>query len=364
MRTQTVSGVTFEYPDEVSFCFNPVVVNIRGVSYEKLVVTITDVASQKSYAEVRAMFGTACFFDLSQYMQSAFVTENMSKVDYSVTGAVSSETGRKYSVTVDMYNGGTLDNSFAFDTFVVWGAMKIGERYNGDRKLTWFKHYPFSVGLYSAASGNVRVTADGAYLASVAVAGQKVNNLLLNGIEADNEAVFYLPGSATAASVFDHTFDFTFRGLLNTPTKITCKVDDSEEGVYLRWINRHGMYCYWLFIEGDETKQVTNDGEFIRNNMQDYNYVNGYHGGTGRKQRKSEETTMPIGAPLVDSDTYDFLFQLATSPVVDMYCGKDYNGVDCWKAVNVSVGSYVKTRKVLQDFEAVILMPETSIQSL
>ena len=77
-------------------------------------------------------------------------------------------------------------------------------------------------------------------------------------------------------------------------TKITCKVDNSDCGIYLRWINRHGMWCYWLFMQGDETSQVSNDGEFIRNNMQDYSYKNGYHGGSGRKQRKMEETTLPV----------------------------------------------------------------------
>ena len=175
---------------------------------------------------------------------------------------------------------------------------------------------------------------------------------------------FYLPGSNTAASVFDHTFDFTFRGLLNMATKITCKVDNSDCGIYLRWINRHGMWCYWLFMQGNETSQVSNDGEFIRNNMQDYSYKNGYHGGSGRKQRKMEETTLPVCAPLIDSITYDFLYQMATSPVVDMFMGYDDNGNARWMAVNVSVGNFVKQRVSLQDFEANIILPETNVQSL
>ena len=141
-------------------------------------------------------------------------------------------------------------------------------------------------------------------------------------------------------------------------------VDECTDGIYLRWINRHGFYCYWLFKRGDESKQIANDGEFIRNNMQDYNYVNGYHGGSGRKQRKTEENTLLVCAPLVDSETFDFLFQLALSPVVDMYAGKNVNGVDSWKAVNVSVVNFNKTRAVLQDFVATIILPETRVQSL
>ena len=82
------------------------------------------------------------------------------------------------------------------------------------------------------------------------------------------------------------------------------------------------------------------------------------------KQRKTEENTLLVCAPLVDSETFDFLFQLALSPIVDMYAGKNVNGVDSWKAVNVSVGNFNKTRAVLQDFVATIILPETRVQSL
>ena len=157
---------------------------------------------------------------------------------------------------------------------------------------------------------------------------------------------------------------FTFQAMMNMAANVKLLVDDCTDGIYLRWVNRHGYYCYWLFKRGDAQLVVSNDGEFIRNNMQDYSYKNGYHGGSGRKQRKTEENTLPVCAPLVDSDTYDFLFQLALSPVVDMYAGKDCNGTDRWKAVNISVGTYSKTRAVLQDFVAEIILPETRVQSL
>ncbi len=307
--------------------------------------------------------GGSCFFDLSFYTQSYF--DEYREVDYKSTHAEDSKLGRLFSIELDMYNeSGTLENSFQFNVFILWGASKVGEQYNGSRVLTWFKNYPFSVGLYSATSGNVKVTIDGSESSPIALSGQNAWNIILAGIDASDRVEFYLPGSNTAASVFDHTFDFTFRGLLNMATKITCKVDNSDCGIYLRWINRHGMWCYWLFMQGDETSQVSNDGEFIRNNMQDYSYKNGYHGGSGRKQRKMEETTLPVCAPLIDSITYDFLYQMATSPVVDMFMGYDDNGNARWMAVNVSVGNFVKQRVSLQDFEANIILPETNVQSL
>lgn len=218
--------------------------------------------------------------------------------------------------------------------------------------------------MYTAGTGTVSVTADGQVLPSIILSDRKVYNLTLRGIDANRDVVLNLPGTSTGASVFDNTFDFTFHALTNVAANVRLLVDECTDGIYLRWINRHGFYCYWLFKRGDESKQISNDGEFIRNNMQDYNYVNGYHGGAGRKQRKTEENTLLVCAPLVDSETFDFLFQLALSPVVDMYAGKNVNGVDSWKAVNVSVGNFNKTRAVLQDFVATIILPETRVQSL
>ena len=323
MRTHTIDNTTIEYPDQIGFCFNPVIINILGGNYQSVTATVTDTTTATSDRENRATFGGSCFFDLSFYTQSYF--DEYREVDYKSTHAEDSKLGRLFSIELDMYNeSGTLENSFQFNVFILWGASKVGEQYNGSRVLTWFKNYPFSVGLYSATSGNVKVTIDGSESSPIALSGQNAWNIILAGIDASDRVEFYLPGSNTAASVFDHTFDFTFRGLLNMATKITCKVD----------------------------------------NMQDYSYKNGYHGGSGRKQRKMEETTLPVCAPLIDSITYDFLYQMATSPVVDMFMGYDDNGNARWMAVNVSVGNFVKQRVSLQDFEANIILPETNVQSL
>lgn len=365
MRTHNIDDMTIEYPDEISFCFNPVILNVYGHAWAWVTVTVTDNLSDVQHIEKRVMFKDSCFFDVSFYMQSTFDTIDFNKINYSVSGAQDSKMGRLFSVELDFYtNDGTFGNSFQFNTFVIWGAMQIGERYNGDRTLTWFKNYPFTVGMYVATKGHINVTSDGSILPTIEIPERNAYNLMLKGIDAQSEVVFTLPGSTGNASVFDKTFDFTFRGLLNTSTRLRLMVDDSEDGVYLRWINRHGFYCYWLFSNGDESRQVVNDGEFIRNNMQDYNYINGYHGGTGRKQKKSENRLLPVCATLIDSDTYDYLFQLALSPVVDIYFGTDENGMSRWAAVNISVETYTKSRSVLQDFIATIILPETSVQSL
>lgn len=364
MRTKTIDDTTIEYPDEICFCFNPVVINIRGHAWARVQVMVIDEDTSTLHQEIRNTFGGTCFFDISFYMQGAFDTGLSGEIDYSTAGAEDSRLGRKFTVQLVMYESDDDFESFAFDTFAIWGAMQVGERYNGDRTLTWFKNLPFTVGMYTAGAASVSVTADSVSKPAIALSARKVYNIKMKGLDASRELVLTLPPGTAGSSVFDHTFDYTFQALSNTGSTVRLLVNNCTEGVYLRWVSRHGYYCYWLFTRGDESKQVANDGEFIRNNMQDYNYVNGYHGGSGRKQRKTEENTMPVCAPLVDSDTYDFLFQLALSPLVDMYAGKDVNGDDRWLAVNVAVDTYSKTRAVLQDFTAEIILPETRVQSL
>ena len=80
MRTHKIGETTIEYPDEISFCFNPVVINIYGHAWDYVEVTVTDIVSEISYKEKRALFNNACFFDVSFYMQSTFDTVNLGKL--------------------------------------------------------------------------------------------------------------------------------------------------------------------------------------------------------------------------------------------------------------------------------------------
>lgn len=47
-----------------------------------------------------------------------------------------------------------------------------------------------------------------------------------------------------------------------------------------------------------------------------------------------------------------------------MYMGFGPDEIDRWMGVNVSVGTYTKTRADLQDFIAAIILPETRVQNL
>lgn len=358
-----VSDTTVEYPDMIGMAFNPAVINVYGKAYDYIIAKVEDKVTGEVYTEKREMFGTSCFFDLHQYIQGSFDSVDIKTLAYE-DAAEDTNLGHLFDISVSFYTDDTLKDSFSFFTFFVWGAMGIGERYNGERKLTWFKNYPFTVGIYSGMAGTVKRYCDGVAAADISLIKQAVWNIPVIGLTATNELVVSMDATDTAPSTFDSTFDLTFKAVGSGACKVTCAVNDADKGIYVRWINRHGVYCYWLFERGDESKKVSDDGEFLRNNMMDYSALNGYHGGTGRKQRKIGENTVPICAPLVDSDTFDFLFDLQISPVVDMYMGLDDKGKHKWISVNLAVGTFAKTKKDLQDFVASVVLPETKVQSL
>lgn len=358
-----ISGTTVEYSDMIGFAFNPCVINISGVAWDSVSAKITCIRTGESHSETREMFGEACFFDLQHYIQGAFDSLKFSECEY-VDMPEDTEIGALFDVEVSFWKNEEVADSMSFQTFFVWGAMRVGERYNGERFITWFKNYPFTIGVYSGTNGIVQRFCDGVENTVVVLNKQAVWNIPVIGLDADEELSIHMDANESAPATFDNTFDLTFRYVGGDKCTVHCMVDDSDEGVYLRWINRHGFYCYWLFENGDESRKVSNDGEFLRNNMADYSIKNGYHGGTGRMQRKVGENSLPVCAPLVNSDIFDFLFELALSPVVDMYMGEDDKGNPAWMRVNISVGTFTKTRKALQDFVATIVLPETRIPSL
>ena len=84
MRTHTIDNTTIEYPDQIGFCFNPVIINILGGNYQSVTATVTDTTTATSDRENRATFGGSCFFDLSFYTQS-FLTNTEKSITSQLT---------------------------------------------------------------------------------------------------------------------------------------------------------------------------------------------------------------------------------------------------------------------------------------
>ena len=368
MRETTDNNVVFKYPDAVGFAFNPCMIVASSDDGVKLMrVRLSD--GEREVEELRDGFGDYCYADVREYVQDFFDTNELGELDYSET-VEKTKTGRSLDVTVDVEKGDETSVTLSFTTFYVWGALKAGgqERYNDYRVKTWFKGYPFTVGVYADGAGTVLLSRDGAPTEVVSLDEQGVWNVRVDDEEAKRFIIVSDVSGALVEATFDNSFDLTFSmtggGVVSEKVKINI-VDGNYEGVYLRWIDRHGFYCYYLFKQGNESRKVSADGEFLRNNLLAYDMTYGYVGGNGRQQMKSREDTIPVCAPLVDEETFESLFDLTTSPVVDRYMGDDEQGRPRWMAVNIQAGTYVKDEKAkLQDFVCNVIMPEMSVQRL
>ena len=125
-------------------------------------------------------------------------------------------------------------------------------------------------------------------------------------------------------------------------------------GIYLRWIDRHGFYQYWLFQIGDNILQVSTNGELLYQTFSDNKYA--YYGVS--RQSKKMQKSIKACATLIDQDTFDMLSTLHTSPLIDLY----HEGK--WFPVRLATGTVNHLRKPLQDFEIEIMLPEIISQIL
>jgi len=335
MRTgvfETNKSIT--YPDDVSFCFNPMLVRVQ--TNNAVTCTISD--GGLSFTDKRTPYDGSVEMDVSMYAQVFFSPGGMDLI-------LSKE------ITVQVQ---TSEDTFSFTTTVIWGAMNIGEVFNQSRTVTWFKNFPFTLSMYIASGATMRKRYDrNKYQALSAGSGLvHLNPSSLFG-SATNFGVIRLD-EEIPESTFDYTFDNTFRPVGDGVIINRLVVDDSECGVYLRWIDRHGFYQYWLFQEGESGSEAE-AGDKMYYSFSDEKY--GYNG-VFRYNGKSMQMTKKACATLVDQKTFKMLLTILSSPLVDMYM--DGN----WVPVNISTKSVTGTMQALQDFEIEIEFPETISQSL
>lgn len=365
-----VYNVTMKYPDEVAFAFNPFLFIIEESNLASASVTIRNEEVQDAEVTVtRDAYHGKVYIDAREVVQSLFDIESLAEIDYEQ--ASRSAVGRRLSFThyIKLINGEEYQfeaQNHEYDIFCIWGALRIGgqEVYNAHRTLTWYKNFPFTFGMFSNGGGSVLICKDGVADRFINLGEQGVWNIPL--LASDKAKNYFLVQDCTGQFVemtFDSTFDMTFRysGGGNKTEKIRINVDESDEGVYLRWVDRFGFFNYHLFKRGNE-KRKTTAGEYMQNNLAAYDMSYGYQGTFGRRQKFERKDELAICAPLVDSDMWDILFDITTSPIVDVFAGYE-GGVPRWMSVTVNGGTFMKTGAALQDFELSVNLPEVVIQS-
>lgn len=320
------------YPEEFCFAFNP---NRVVVETEKDVTL-----SIKHITDVREPMNGKVEIDVSKYLQ-LFVSQDVRHAD----------------VTVKL---STSDGEFSFSLRVVWGAINIGERFNGDFTLRWWKGLPFTMEMYIPADvDSLQGRYDGNGYSNISIGSGYVSVDPATVWPNATEKVVVRADEGESPSVWDYTFDHTFRGVNVGDTRMYRLVvkEASVCGLYLRWVDRHGWLRYWLFDEGKSTttSKALNSVECVSVEPYDFPYMSSRYIG------KEADRSVRLCAPLVTDEELDVLEQLPTAAVVDLWTGEG------WVPVNIEGMSVTRGGKdwpTLNDFECVMVYPEVMTQRL
>ena len=359
MRTLVNNGITFTYPDAVVFAYNPCIVMATGNNLSFLRAAVRYKTVEKADF---AAYNKTAYADIRNFMQGKFDGADFAP-NYDDTAKTTGTTINGAQIILQAYaEDGTLLASTNTYCTVVWGALAYGETFNGFRTAKMWRGFPFSFSFYTEGSGKLVVAPDGVMSKTVDMPFTPGIYSIPVAMSAKSYYDVYDFSGKLSQAAFSTTFDLTFSKVASgTYThKARIYVGDNEyaDGVYLRWIDRHGFWQQYLFRAGDTKAAISSDGEFMRNNLLAYDQSYGFQGINGRRQSYGREDTREICAPLVDSDTFDILMDLPTSPVVDMYVDGG------WIAVTIKAGTYTKSGEDLQDFICNVVMPEYFLQSL
>ena len=313
------TGTIVEYPNATHFAFNPAIIKITGIpaKYDTLGVTIYHRETDTYYREYREPFRGAAYFDIRRYLQIIFNAVAHSNIRYG-EAFVDSQLKQTARITVSWYSGN----------------VQIDGKQSG---IMFYNHDEDAAG----ATPYHRYLLNPAKVINPSTIARSVHVAVPHSLVLKNDE--------EAIGMVGYTLD----------------IDRSANGVYLRWIDQQGRYCYYLFREIGSASTVSASSTWERNDMNvPTAYIDGVNIETSVRQSISRKKTRSLGAKLVDSETYDFLLSLAQSVVVDVFDGYDANDAPLWHRVNIVAGNYEKTAKHYQDFIFSIEEPAQSAQTL
>lgn len=338
MRIIDDGTIKVSYPDYV-FCFNPCVFMVESSdgSFDFAEVNVDVSADGVRKSGYWRAYQHKAYIDLRAYFQLLF-DEN------TLTSDEAGATCKKVSIHMVVSHLPFDDDSepseivtFDFDTLVYWGALRPYEQFDPykTRKVKCWEGYPFTVDItpdkidVDISDAQLRIGAD------VIVPIDAERKMMRLPYDYGNSRPIYLT-FIEGGQIY--RYDLVFVEYVGCEAK----------GVYLRWLDRYGRLCYYLFAEGQKRNKVSNYGDVLRDNITDVVRRMGYE----------REVSMQLCAPLADAETIDGIDDIISSPVVDMYVG----GV--WQAVIVSAGTYTRTDDVLQDFVFEITLQDYDTQRL
>lgn len=353
MAVQTINGITLNYPGDPCTVFNPCKFILTG-TMSRAKVRITH-GGRNYDATYQTPNGGA--LDLREFLQAFFDGLSMGQQFTQMSDVMASELGKSVNITITALNAAnTTLATFNLTIYCVWGGTAVGEDYElasrtGTKRVKWFSHYPFTVGLFTNTAASLNYEDD--HQNAIKVLTLPAKGLYDINIDDDGGS------SVESLHIYNNASPYTEHYIIDIDR-------DADEGIYLRWVDRQGFWRYWLFKAGDPTRQAASRfGMWYRNDMALHDNLMGWQGAAGRRQSLSRNDVQPLCAPLVDQATFDMLQGVTTSPCVDMYLGKDSHDDPMWTAVTVEAGQYTKdVKKPEQDFVFNLVLPEIPVQTL
>lgn len=349
---------TIEYPNELAYAGMPAIVAISEAAFFNgagITIKVGDVY----YTETRVLRNGAATFDISRYMQMAFIDKHLG---YGAEqGANPSQLSQNVSVVVKLtaLDGVQTTNALSFDVMVLYGYIGIGQTNGGGvRKRKWFINYPQTLDMYINKGSQIN--------SSVKTAQGNSNTYIANNVQSESyvQASIRLSkplsfdDTSTKGEVWsENTAYINGDSVAYGKTTYSLDIDRSTSGVYLRWLDHFGHWCYYLFrVTGrnytTKAEESWQDG-ILRDSLKADNGVFIASGQT--MQQMSHTERLSLGAKLVDAETFDYLLSLASSPIVEVLVNAEEYQADnsttpLWERVNIVGGSYARTGAPLQDF--------------
>lgn len=333
MRIYQDGSLRIEYPEDIIFVFNPQRIVVEGGG-EYCEFVISD--GTHTIHDAREPYGGKVLIDFATYAQECF------------------EKGERHkNITIDVL---TDNGEVRFSFKAVWGALNIGEIWNEERVVRWWKNYPQTFGVYVPAGATVEKREDGGYSACSVGSGFLDLSLASLFPTAQRSAGLRVSGGGQIG-VFDYTFDYTFGSVTSEGgTQIWLfDINECDTGIFLRWVDRHGWLQYWLLKDGEETQSASNEGDEVSVEYADD--VQSYHYGVTR-QSKSLSKTMKGCAVLLNEKEREIVSGVAGSPYVDWWNG------NAWVPVRIANGTFVNDKSGLVDYEVEIILPKIVTQTL
>lgn len=346
-----------EYPNKVAYCNMPMLVRVTQAE-EYVGAAVSIVVNGETYAETRELRDGACVFDIARYAQMAFVGKSLEYVliDYQ-DKAQTAPTAQEVDIAVRMTRlDGVSEDAVSDKICVVYGRLDIGQASGGYRKRRWFVNLPQSFDFLSSADTYIdleinREEQSISKSETYDLYGQVYVNLsphTIGEVAAEARKAFLRAGDVPVVE----------GNLYSSSQNIyELAIDRCTSGVYLRWLDSQGQWCYYLFRVVGQTYNTSVAQEWVdgivRNELTPERDV--YLASGQQHQRMSEVETISLGAKLVDAETFDYLLSLTSASLVDVMVNKEEYVAGLtedarWERVQVVAGSYARTAATLQDF--------------